>query len=102
MFNRYHQHTSSESTHAIIALEEQIVKIKTKTTNKVGRFKEKTYFCNIEQIKLKYMEMTKEQAYQWLKEVKLNKQNTIERLKKIGIDEYEKRTGQKPTYIEAL
>lgn len=28
------------------------------------------------------MEMTKEQAYQWLKEVKLNKQNTIERLKK--------------------
>ncbi|WP_223926546.1 hypothetical protein [Prevotella lacticifex] len=46
--------------------------------------------------------MTKEQAYQWLKEVKLNKQNTIERLKKIGIDEYEKRTGQKPTYIEAL
>ncbi|GJG34902.1 hypothetical protein PRLR5107_06190 [Prevotella lacticifex] len=48
------------------------------------------------------MEMTKEQAYQWLKEVKLNKQNTIERLKKIGIDEYEKRTGQKPTYIEAL
>lgn len=48
------------------------------------------------------MEMTREQAYQWLKEVKLNKQNTIERLKKIGIDEYEKRTGQKPTYIEAL
>ena len=48
------------------------------------------------------MEMTKEQAYQWLKEVKLNKQNTIERLKKIGIDEYEKRTGQKPTYSEAL
>lgn len=48
------------------------------------------------------MEMTKEQAYQWLKEVKQNKQNTIERLKKIGIDEYEKRTGQKPTYIEAL
>ena len=48
------------------------------------------------------MEMTKEQAYQWLKEVKQNKKNTIERMKKIGIDEYEKRTGQKPTYIEAL
>ena len=46
--------------------------------------------------------MIKEQAYQWLKEVKQNKKNTIERLKKIGIDEYEKRTGQKPTYIEAL
>ncbi len=48
------------------------------------------------------MEMTKEQAYQWLREVKQNKKKTIERLTKIGIDEYEKRTGQKPTYIEAL
>lgn len=56
----------------------------------------------MEQIKLKYMEMTKEQALQWLKEVKQNKKNTLERLTKIGIDEYEKRTGVKPTYIEAL
>lgn len=48
------------------------------------------------------MEMTREQALQWLKEVKQNKRNTVERLTKIGIDEYEKRTGQKPTYIEAL
>jgi uncharacterized protein YqfB (UPF0267 family) len=100
VFNRYHQHISSESTHAIIVLEEQIVK--TKTTNKVGRFEEKAYFCNIEQIKLKYMEMTKEQVYQWLKEVKQNKKNTLERLTKIGIDEYEKRTGAKPTYIETI
>ena len=65
--------------------------------------------------KLKNMEMTREQALQWLKEVKQNKRNTVERLKvkqnkrntverltKIGIDEYEKRTGVKPTYIEAL
>ena len=102
MFNRYHQHTSSESTHAIIALEEQIVKIKTKTTNKVGRFKEKTYFCNIEQIKLKYMEMTKEQAYQWLKEVKQNKKNTVERMKKVLADEYKKETGMNATYIETI
>lgn len=36
------------------------------------------------------MEMTKEQALQWLKEVKQNKKNTLERLTKIGIDEYEK------------
>lgn len=48
------------------------------------------------------MEMTKEQAYQWLREVKQNKKNALERLTKIGIDEYEKRTGVKPTYIEAL
>ena len=48
------------------------------------------------------MKMTKEQALQWLKEVKQNKKNTLERLTKIGIDEYEKRTGVKPTYIEAL
>ena len=102
MFNRYHQHTSSESTHAIIALEEQIVKIKTKTTNKVGRFKEKTYFCNIEQIKLKYMEMTKEQAYQWLKEVKQNKKKTLDKMTDWLIKDFEKRTGETPTYIETL
>ena len=48
------------------------------------------------------MEMTKEQVYQWLKEVKQNKKNTLERLTKIGIDEYEKRTGAKPTYIETI
>ena len=52
--------------------------------------------------KLKNMEMTREQALLWLKEVKQNKRNTVERLTKIGIDEYEKRTGVKPTYIEAL
>ena len=102
MFNRYHQHTSSESTHAIIALEEQIVKIKTKTTNKVGRFKEKTYFCNIEQIKLKYMEMTKVQAYQWLKEVKQNKKKTLDKMTDWLIKDFEKRTGAKPTYIETI
>ena len=67
----------------------------------VGLFKEKAYFCN--RIKhTKYMEMTREQALQWLKEVKQNKRNTVERLTKIGIDEYEKRTGVMPTYIEAL
>ena len=48
------------------------------------------------------MEMTRERALQWLKEVKQNKRNTVERLTKIGIDEYEKRTGVKPTYIDAL
>ncbi len=48
------------------------------------------------------MKMTKEQAYQWLREVKQNKKNALERLTKIGIDEYEKRTGVKPTYIETL
>ena len=100
MFNRYHQHISSESTHAIIVLEEQIVK--TKTTNKVGRFEEKAYFYNIEQIKLKYMEMTKEQAYQWLKEVKQNKKNTVERMKKVLADEYKKETGMNATYIETI
>lgn len=47
-------------------------------------------------------QMTKEQAYQWLREVKQNKKRTLEKLIKIGIDEYEKRTGMKPTYIEAL
>lgn len=48
------------------------------------------------------MEMTKEQAYQWLREVKQNKKNTLEKLTKIGIAVYEKRTGQKTTYIEAI
>ncbi len=48
------------------------------------------------------MEMTKVQAYQWLREVKQNKKNTLEKLTKIGIVEYEKRTGQKPIYIEAI
>lgn len=78
------------------------MEIKTKTTNKVGRFKEKAYFCNIEQIKLKYMEMTKEQAYQWLKEVKQNKKNTVERMKKVLADEYKKETGMNATYIETI
>ncbi|MFW5578522.1 MAG: hypothetical protein ACOCN9_07805, partial [Prevotella sp.] len=59
------------------------------------------YICNEEQKTQKYG-MTREQALQWLKEVKQNKRNTVERLTKIGIDEYEKRTGVKPTYIEAL
>ena len=100
MFNRYHQHISSESTHAIIVLEEQIVK--TKTTNKVGRFEEKAYFYNIEQIKLKYMEMTKVQAYQWLKEVKQNKKKTLDKMTDWLIKDFEKRTGAKPTYIETI
>ena len=32
------------------------------------------------------MEMTKEQALQWLKEVKQNKRNTVERMKKVLAD----------------
>lgn len=46
--------------------------------------------------------MTREQALQWLKEVKRNKQDTLGRLTKIGIEEYTKRTGMQPTHIEAL
>lgn len=46
--------------------------------------------------------MTKEQALQWLKEVKENKQKSLERMKKIGIDEYTRKTGKQPTYIEVL
>jgi hypothetical protein len=48
------------------------------------------------------MEMTREQALQWLKEVKQNKQNTIDKMTDWLVKDYEKRTGQKPTYIEAL
>ena len=45
---------------------------------------------------------TKEQALQWLKEVKQNKQRNSERLTKIAVEEYEKRTGLKATHIETL
>ena len=45
---------------------------------------------------------TKEQALQWLKEVKQNKQRNIERLTKFAVEEYEKRTGLKATHIETL
>ena len=48
------------------------------------------------------MEMTKEQAYQWLKEVKQNKKNTVERMKKALADEYQKETGMNATYIETI
>lgn len=49
------------------------------------------------------MEMTtKEQAYQWLREVKQNKKKTIDKMTEWLVKDYEKRTGQKPTYIEAL
>ncbi|WP_262281119.1 hypothetical protein [Hallella absiana] len=48
------------------------------------------------------MEMTKEQALQWLKEVKQNKRNTVERMKKVLADEYKKETGMNATYIEVL
>lgn len=46
--------------------------------------------------------MTKEQALQWLKEVKQSKQNTIKRMTDWLINDFEKRTGQKPKYIETL
>lgn len=61
----------------------------------------KHYFCNRIQ-KHKNMEMTKEQAYQWLREVKQNKKKTIDKMTEWLVKDYEKRTGQKPTYIEAL
>lgn len=48
------------------------------------------------------MEMTKEQAYQWLKEVKQNKRNTVERMKKVLADEYKKEIGMNATYIETI
>ena len=48
------------------------------------------------------MEMTKAQALQWLKEVKQNKRNTVERMKKVLADEYKKETGMNATYIEVL
>ena len=67
----------------------------------VGLFKEKAYFCN--RIKhTKYMEMTREQAYQWLREVKQNKKNTIAKMTDWLVKDYEERTGHKPTYIETL
>lgn len=48
------------------------------------------------------MEMTKEQAQKWLKDVKQNKKDTVERMKKVLADEYEKETGMKANYIEVL
>lgn len=46
--------------------------------------------------------MTKEQAYQWLKEVKQNKKKTLDKMIDWLIKDFEKRTGEKPTYIETL
>lgn len=46
--------------------------------------------------------MTKEQALQWLIEVKRNKQNTLDKMTAWLVADYEKRTGEKPTYIETL
>ena len=48
------------------------------------------------------MEMTKEQALQWLKEVKQKKRKTIDKMTDWLIKDFEKRTGEKPTYIETL
>lgn len=48
------------------------------------------------------MEMTKEQALQWLNEVKQNKKKTIDKMTDWLIKDFEKRTGEKPTYIETL
>ena len=48
------------------------------------------------------MEMTREQAYHWLREVKQNKKNTIAKITDWLVKDYEKRTGHKPTYIETL
>lgn len=48
------------------------------------------------------MEMTKEQAQKWLKEVKQNKENTLSKMKAWLEKDYEQRTGEKPTYIETL
>lgn len=48
------------------------------------------------------MKMTKEQALQWLKEVKQNKKKTIDKMTDWLIKDFEKRTGEKPTYIETL
>lgn len=46
--------------------------------------------------------MTKEQAQKWLKDAKQNKKDTVERMKKVLADEYEKETGMKANYIEVL
>lgn len=46
--------------------------------------------------------MTKEQALQWLNEVKQNKKKTIDKMTDWLIKDFEKRTGEKPTYIETL
>ena len=48
------------------------------------------------------MEMTREQALQWLKEVKQNKKKTLDKMTDWLIKDFEKRTGEKPTYIETL
>lgn len=45
---------------------------------------------------------TKEEAYAWLKATKQRKLNSIERMKEVCAQEFEKRTGQKPTYVEVL
>ena len=46
--------------------------------------------------------MTKEQALQQLNEVKQNKKKTIDKMTDWLTKDFEKRTGEKPTYIETL
>lgn len=46
--------------------------------------------------------MTREQALQRLHNAKQVKKNLVDKLTKIAVEEYEKHTGTKPTYIEVL
>lgn len=46
--------------------------------------------------------ITKEQAMQWLMAAKRKKHDTLEEMKKYVSEEFERRTGERPTYIEAL
>lgn len=46
--------------------------------------------------------MTREQALQRLHNAKQVKKNLVDKLTKIAVEEYEKHTGAKPTYIEVL
>lgn len=46
--------------------------------------------------------MTREQALQRLHDAKQVKKNLVDKLTKIAVEEYEKRTGMKPTCIEVL
>jgi hypothetical protein len=46
--------------------------------------------------------MIREQALQRLHNAKQVKKNLVDKLTKIGVEEYEKSNGAKPTYIEVL
>lgn len=46
--------------------------------------------------------MNREQALQRLHAAKQVKKNLVDKLTKIAVEEYEKSTGMKPTYIEVL